>query len=122
MANNLIKVKDELKIYKCDFGLAEKIPCSDEQNQTFMQILASGGQLPPNVHRYKNPDTGELYNEFYFFNECDLTESELQEFLTYKKLKLINTIKNCAVFFTVLTIISLVITFIFGTQIAKFFN
>ena len=37
-----------------------------------------------------------------------MTEEEIAEYLRYKELKMLRTIKNCVVFFTTLAVISLV--------------
>ena len=121
MSKENLTLRDELNLYKCEFGLTEKIPCSKADNEKFMELVSNGGQLPQSVYRYKDVDTGQFLNEFYIMKDVDLTQNELEEYLTYKKLKLLNTIKNCVLFFTVLTIITLVISFIFGISIAENF-
>lgn len=44
---------------------------------------------------------------------AELTEEEKQEYFMLKQLKSINTIKNCLVFLTSLTVISIVATVLF---------
>lgn len=46
-------------------------------------------------------------------NTSGLSDNEIGELIEYKKLKKINTIKNCSVFFVTLTVISLILFFIF---------
>ena len=41
-----------------------------------------------------------------------MTADEIAQYLTYKKLHMLRTIKNCVVFFVVLTIVSMVLGFI----------
>lgn len=101
-------IKDILKSYKFDFNLLQQIPCSDSDNKMYKKMLKDGQQLPKGVFHYKNAAGVEI-NEFYTIYEPDLTQDEINEYLTYKKLSFIKTIKNCAVFFTTLTVISLII-------------
>lgn len=78
--------------------------------------MKDGGVLPKGVFAYVY-DSGETSTtEFYTVYETDLTESEVKEYLTYKKLSLIKTIKNCIMFFTVLTIIGMVTYFFILTN------
>ena len=108
MPKEKINLRDELRSYKFEFDLLQKIPCSKQENEEYKKLLKDGGVLPEGVFAYVY-DSGETSTtEFYTVYETDLTESEITEYLTYKKLSLIRTIKNCAMFFTVLTIISMV--------------
>ena len=122
MANEKISLINELNECRAEFGLTEKVPCSLGDNKKFIDIISNGGQLPQNIYRYKDETTGAFLDEFYYSKPIDLTPSEVEEYLTYKKLKLLKTIKNCAVFFTVLTIISLVVSFIAASRIADMFS
>lgn len=73
--------------------------------------MKNGGVLPEGVYAYVYDDGETSTTEFYTIYETDLTESEISEYLTYKKLSLIKTIKNCIMFFTVLTIIGMIAYF-----------
>ena len=112
MQKEKINLRDELRSYKFEFDLLQKIPCSKQENREYQKILKEGGVLPEGVFAYVY-DSGETSKtEFYTIYETDLTESEITEYLTYKKLSLIRTIKNCVMFFTVSTIIAMVAYFI----------
>ncbi len=112
MPKEKINLRDELRSYKFEFDLLQKIPCSKQENKEYQKLLKDGGVLPEGVFAYVY-DSGETSTtEFYTVYETDLTESEITEYLTYKKLNLIRTIKNCVMFFTVLTIIGMVAYFI----------
>ena len=112
MQKEKINLRDELRSYKFEFDLLQQIPCSKQENREFQKLLKEGGVLPEGVFAYVY-DSGEISKtEFYTIYETDLTESEITEYLTYKKLNLIRTIKNCVMFFTVLTIIAMVAYFI----------
>ena len=112
MAKNL---KKELDKYRRKYGLQERIPCSKEDNEIYLALLASGQELPEGVGRYKLVD-GDYLDTFYTIQEEDLNPEERQEYLRFQALDwlgeskaYLRTIKNCAVFFTTLTIIALVV-------------
>jgi hypothetical protein len=112
MAREKINLRDELRAHKFEFDLLQKIPCSKQDNKEYAKLLKQGGTLPEGVYAYVYDDGEISTNEFYTIYETDLTEAEIQEYLTYKQLSLIRTIKNCVVFFTVLTIIGMVVSFL----------
>ena len=110
MAKQEKDLREVLRSYKYDFDLIQKVSCTKEENAEYTARVKAGQALPENVYRYQY-ETGEESFEFYRIHEPELTEQEIAEYLTYKQLKLLNTIKNCVVFFTVLTVISMVIGF-----------
>ena len=59
-------------------------------------------------HGYKK--SFKYSKKVFFLNETDLNESEIAEYLTYKKLSMLSTIKNCIVVLTVSSIIGMVIS------------
>ena len=112
MVKNL---RNELGKYRRKYGLQERIPCSKEDNEVYLASLASGQELPEDVERYKLVD-GDYLDEFYTIQESELAPEEQQEFLRFQALDwlresnaYLRTIKNCAVFFTTLAIIALVV-------------
>lgn len=108
MAQEKINLREELRQYKFEFDLLRKIPCTKHENKVYQQLLKKGGTLPEGVFAYVY-DNGEISTTaFYTVYEADLNEAEIQEYLTYKQLSLIKTIKNCVLFFTVLTVIGMV--------------
>lgn len=116
MPKEKINLRDELRAHKFEFDLLQKIPCTKQENKGYQKILTDGGTLPEGVYAYVY-DSGETSTtEFYTIYETDLTESEIREYLTYKQLSLIRTIKNCVLFFTVLTIIGMIVLFLIMTN------
>ena len=112
MAKEKINLREELRTHKFEFDLLQKIPCTKQENKEYQQLLKDGGTLPEGIFAYVY-DTGETStSDFYTIYETDLSESEIREYLTYKQLSLIKTIKNCILFFTVLTIIGMVACFL----------
>lgn len=106
-----LDLKEQLRNYKLQFGLLQKIPCSVEENKEYTQLQKDGKPLPEGIFKYEYAND-TTHDDFYAIAAPDLTAKELDEYLTYKKLSLLRTIKNCMVFFTVLTIIYLVVSFI----------
>lgn len=103
-------LRDEIVTYKLDFGLLQKIPCTKEENKKYEDLLNNGKPLPDGVFSYIENNGKESNDTFYTIYETELTKEEINEYLALKKLKLLNTIKNCSVFFVVLTIISIITT------------
>lgn len=107
MAKERIDLRKELHDYREAFHLIQRVPCSKEQNQAFQQILKNGGKLPDGVFPFVF-DSGLVSDEFYTIYKPDLTPEEKEEYLTLKRLSLLKTIKNCVLFFTVLTIVGII--------------
>ena len=114
MAEKNVDITRELKRYRNEYGLIQKIPFSHKENKQFKQMLEDGGILPEGVVEYRMVSTGEPIGKFYLLQEADLTDAEITEYLTYKKLDTLRTIKNCVVFFTVLAAVSLALGFLSG--------
>ena len=114
MAKEIVDLREELRYHKFEFDLLQKVPCTKQQNKELQQLLKDGSSLPEGVYAYVY-NSGEMSTtEFYTVLESDLTESEIREYLTYKQLSLIKTIKNCVLFFTILTIVGMFIYFLFS--------
>lgn len=110
MAKNKVDLKKELRSLYFDANLLQKIDCSSKDNKKYTKLLENNEPLPDEVYEYKM-ENGEGTGTFYTVYQSELTQEEKFEYITFKQLKMINTIKNCVVFFTALTVISLVITF-----------
>ena len=109
MAKQIVDLKEEMRAYRFEIGLLQKVPCTKLENKKYRQILLDGGTLPEGVYSYVY-ENGETSNsEFYTVYDPGLTDAEVKEYLAYKQISMIQTIKNCVLFFTILTIISMVI-------------
>jgi len=107
MAIKLVDLKKEIEAYKFDFNFLQKIDCSMEENKKFKQMIKDGQPLPEGIHQYE--DTSYI---FYQVCEIELTEKEKDEYIIFKQLEYLRSIKNSMLFFVILTIISMVITII----------
>ena len=115
MAKQKIDIKQKLRSYQFEFDLLQKIPCTKEENSAYLTLLKANQPLPEGVYRYEY-ESGIESDEFYTIYEPELTADEIAEYLTYKKLHMLKTIRNCVVFFAVLTIVSLVLGFFIATR------
>ena len=110
MAKEKINLRNELRLYKFDFDLLQKIPCSKKDNKKYEKLLKDGGVLPEGVFAYGYETGDSSTTEFYTVYEADLTEAEIVEYLTYKKLSILRTIQNCILVLTVSSIIYMVVS------------
>ena len=102
-------IKQEINDYRLIYEVDKEVLCTKEENKVFKDLLKQGQSLPEGVFPYEY-DSGILSDsEFYRVVRSDLTQEEIMEYLAYKKLDLLNTIKNCLVFFTTLTIIGIIL-------------
>ena len=102
-----MKLTKELEQLKYKLGILQEVDCTYEEDEKYREMLQENKPLPDGI-LCRNPEGSAEYASFYKVERTTLSEDELAEYLQYKQLKSIITIKNCVVFFTVLTIISLV--------------
>lgn len=107
-----MKLANELNQLKYEFGVLKKVYCTDEENEIYRKLLKENQTLPDGVVR-EDPEGSIEWEHFYTIKESSLSNAELSEYLQYKQLKSIITIKNCVIFFTVLAAISLISGLIF---------
>lgn len=105
----------ELQSLRQEYRLSQRVPCSKEDNKKYAQMVKDGQPLPAGVYDYKYENTE---SEYYTIYTPDISADELSELLTYKKLGYLRTIKNCAVYFVVLSVIALCVYLIILIQAA----
>ena len=106
MANKKINMKKELLAQRFKFDLMQRVSCTEDESKEYRQLLADGGTLPKDVYSYVDVTTSMTM--FYRVYEAELTEAEKSEYIAYKQLGYLKTIKNCCVFFTTITLIGMI--------------
>lgn len=102
-----MNAKDELIKKQIELGILEAVNCTKRETLAYRQLLREGKPLPEGV--WAEDDYEDInYANFYYLEKTELTESEVTQYLQCKQLEALLTIKNCMVYFTVLSIISLV--------------
>lgn len=70
-------------------------------------MIKNGLMLPKGIQMDQTVDPSLA--SFYVLYDSGLSDDEKKEYIQLKQLSYVKTIKNCAVFFTALTIITLVL-------------
>ena len=102
--------KTELMDMYLENQFVQSINCSAEDNAKYNHMVRTGIALPIGVYENKLPN-GAGSGTFCITYDNVLSHEEKMEYLAIKQTQMINTIKKCMVFFTTLTIISLICTF-----------
>ncbi len=102
-------MKKELRRLRLVHDLVVKTDCAAQENEKFAEIVKSGNALPENVFEYVNSD-GVRMGEFYKISDSELSPEEKEEYIKLKQSRDINIIRNCVIFFTVLTALGLLVT------------
>ena len=104
MATEIKDIREEITQNKIDLGFYQIKPCSYDENQQLKELKNQGKPLPENINEYNS----EYAGEFYTVHKPNLSEKEMQDYIAFKHLRLLKTIKNCVLFFTVLTIVNII--------------
>lgn len=91
----------ELNKLIVDLGLVEYKVCSYSENKELSLLLEQGLQLPDN--RVKD---NEIKGKFYEVLRNDLSAEEVDLLLKMKQTKSLETIKNCILLFTVISLLA----------------
>ena len=97
-------LKDELSYTRIMNNIIQKNYCTKEEQKEFSELKKQNKELPQDVKH-----NGE---SFFRYSEVELEKDELNELLTYKKLGYLRTIKNCSVFFVIVTVINILLAMI----------
>ena len=109
------KIKEVLDEYRLRYELYDHIECTKEENKEYENLSEQGKSLPEDIYpidSYWSILKNGANSKFLKLVRTDLTEAEIMELLMYKKLDALITIRNCVVFFTALTVISLILFFL----------
>ena len=110
-------IKEQIEEYRLKYDLYDHTLCTKEENKEYNDLLEQGESLPEDVYpidSYWSILKNGKNSEFLKLIRPDVTQADVMEYLMYKKLDMLNTIKNCVVFFTVLAVISLILLFLGG--------
>lgn len=110
MAKEKQDLREELQQLRFDMKFLQKIDCTKEENKAYSKMIKNGEALPNGVYQYRDSSSGEYISSFYTVWEPELTDAEKREYIQYQELLHIKTIKNCALFFTTLAVISLIVS------------
>lgn len=110
MAKEVLDLRNELRQLKFKNNLLQEIVCSEHDSTLYSQMIKDGKKLPDGVFHRKDGN----YSVFYTVYETDLSNDEKAEYFSLLQSTNIKTIRNCIVFFTVLAVISLILSFISG--------
>ena len=103
MSKKNFDMQKEIRYAKIDTDLLQMIDCTDEENETYLNMLQNGEPLPEGIYRHETPDGDEL-DEFYRIQGPQPVEGELQEYLALRQYKELRTIRKCLVVLTVLAV------------------
>ena len=113
MSKNVTDLKQELHYLQYELKLRQRVDCSKDDNKKYKELEKNGLPLPEGVYPYRTVDNGEsLYQYYTVYIPENFSAEERFEYILLKQFELIKTIKNCVLFFAILTIISIVITLI----------
>ena len=88
MINQTKDVKQELFDKQIEYGFLKIVDCSDQDNAQYERMKNNGEGLPENVRQYKDTQTNEYVNKFYYLKDSRLSDAEKQEYLKYIELDL----------------------------------
>ena len=98
--------KEELEELRIKYNTFSKKECDEETSKKYDKMLDGKhpeGILPEDVE-YEFDYDNQRY-KYYYGSQSELNKDEIQEFIGYKTIKLLTTIKNCVLFFTICTVI-----------------
>ena len=103
MANG---IKKRLKLYQVEYKLLNEQQCSQKDSDAYFHLRQSGQELPDDVYEVITGTTNRSYHKIT--SDAPLLDNQdRMEFLMYKNLELLRSIKNCNIFLVVVTAINL---------------
>jgi hypothetical protein len=100
MARNL---RSELEEYRKEFGIVQYEPCSNKDDKKYSKMIKEGFDLPNGIIQ---DNSGYGFRKISY---TDLSDIELEQLMKYRKWMYLKTIKNCAVYFTVISVLGLIL-------------
>ena len=110
-------LKQEMNQLKMDLGIVKKAYCNQEEQEIFKRMEKEGKRI--SGEKYGEVFADGENNTYYRNVEEDLPKEKIEELIAYQQISslksiknLLETIKNCAIFFVVLSIISILMWFL----------
>lgn len=88
-------------------GLCQEIACTEEENNKYWEMVKHKEKLPFGIIETEN-----YSNQFRQIIPWDISLEELRAYCALKNAKNIKIIRKCVVFFTVLTVVALILSLI----------
>ena len=90
-----------------EYGFKQRQDCTDEENAQYLEMINNGETIPDNVGRHLDEKEQPTEN-FYRIEKAEMTYEQRMEYLAMKQHEVLVTIRNCTLFFTVLTVLGLI--------------
>lgn len=97
-------LKKELFRLRVEFDTIQQVFSTKDEEKQIKQLIKKKQPLPEDIYL---DNSGSHYR----FVNADISKEDLDELLFYRQLKYLRTIKNCFIFFVVLTIIPIILYF-----------
>jgi len=105
-------IKTKLKKLQEELEIIEKIPCTKEEADQYDELIKENKELPPDVFCFSEEDSECLYCKYYRY-KTNLSYEEKEEYLLLYQTKQLIIIKRCAIYFTGMSIIGVLLSIIF---------
>lgn len=94
-------LRSRLQQLKFDHAFLQRVDCSPEESERYLQMMQDGITLPEHVFQKKD-EKGRPTASFYQICEADLTQQEQMEYLALLKSARLRTIKNSTIYIAIL--------------------
>lgn len=111
MAEKQTNALYEYRAKLSEYGFRKKRDCTEEENARYLEMIKNGETVPDNVGRYLD-DNEQPTDTFFIIENDDMTHEQRMEYLSMKQHEELVSIRECMVFFTVITILGLISTFL----------
>ncbi|MBR5140313.1 MAG: hypothetical protein IKV16_04580 [Clostridia bacterium] len=114
-------IKRELEEYRVEYGFIKEEYCTYEENQKYEEILKNGGTLPEGVKPTCYED-GTRSGMYYTVHEEKLTDAERLEYLSYKKLSILKSIRSLVIGILLIAIVSFFIIISMSGKVSSIYD
>ena len=114
-------IKEKIEEGRFEHGFASAISCTKEENLEYNKMLKEGQKLPYGVYPYTDFD-GDMTGEYYTVRNADISENEKMEYLAYKKISILTTIRNCVIALLALVFVLLIVSLVILLKTSSIYN